>query len=201
MIRVLLAEDMHLIRSAIATLLGLEADIEVVAQVATGDEILAAARRTLPDVALIDIDLPNMDGLTAASALHHALPSVRTLILTSLGKPGTLRKALAARVGGFMLKDAPPDELIAAIRQVAAGHRVIDSQLALSAWDTSECPLTPREIDVLRLTASGADAPEIGKELFLSAGTVRNNLTNIVAKLNARNRIDAVRIAVDAGWL
>jgi two-component system response regulator DesR len=201
MIRVLVAEDMHLIRSAIATLLDLEPDIDVVSQVATGDQILAAAIRAFPDVAVIDIDMPNLDGLSAAAAIHDELPEVRTLILTSLGRPGMLRRALSLHVGGFMLKDAPPDELMAAIRQVAAGNRVIDSQLALSAWDVSHCPLTPREVDVLRLIATGADAPEVGRKLFLSAGTVRNNLTNIVAKLNARNRIDAVRIADEAGWL
>lgn len=200
-IRVLLAEDMHMVRGALVALLELEADIDVVAEVASGDDILPMALKHTPDVAVIDIDLPGIDGLTAASALHEQLPTCRTLILTSLGRPGTLRRALSARVSGFILKDAPSRELADAIRRVAAGHRVVDSNLALAAWDSAECPLTAREIDVLRLAADGAEAPEIAARLFLSTGTVRNYLSTIATKLNARNRVDAIRIANESGWL
>jgi two-component system response regulator DesR len=201
MIKVLLAEDMHMVRGALVALLSLEPDIEVVSQVASGDEIVPAARKFAPDVAVIDIDLPGKDGLTAAKELHEKQPECRTLILTSLGRPGTLRRALSARVGGFLLKDAPPAQLADAIRGVAAGRRVVDSQLALAAWDSTECPLTPREIEVLRLTAGGASTMEIAAQLYLSVGTVRNYLTTILTKLNARNRVDAIRIASEAGWV
>jgi len=201
MIKVLLAEDMHMVRGALVALLDLESDIQVVAEVASGDEIMPTARKCRPDVAVIDIDLPGMDGLTAASQLHEKLPECRTLILTSLGRPGTLRRALSARVGGFILKDAPATELADAIRGVAAGRRVVDGHLALAAWDSGECPLTSREVEVLRLAADGADAVEIAARLFLSAGTVRNYLTTIVSKLNARNRVDAIRLARAAGWV
>lgn len=201
MIKVLIAEDVHMVRGALVALLRLESDIEVVAEVAGGDEIMPAARATHPDVAVIDIDLPGKDGLTAASELHEQLPECRTLILTSLGRPGTLRRALAAKVGGFLLKDAPPDKLASAIREVSVGRRVVDSDLALAAWDSADCPLTGREIEVLRLAADGANAVDIAARLYLSAGTVRNYLTTAVTKLNARNRVDAIRIAKEAGWL
>lgn len=201
MIKVLLAEDMHMVRGALVALLDLESDIQVVAEVASGDEIVPTARKCRPDVAVIDIDLPGMDGLTAASLLHEKLPECRTLILTSLGRPGTLRRALSARVGGFILKDAPATELADAIRGVAAGRRVVDGNLALAAWDSGECPLTSREVEVLRMAADGADAVEIAARLYLSAGTVRNYLTTIVSKLNARNRVDAIRLARAAGWV
>lgn len=201
MIRVLLAEDMHMVRGALVALLVLEPDIDVVAAVAIGTDILPAAIEHRPDVAVIDIDLPGKDGLSAAVELHEYLPACRTLILTSLGRPGTLRRALAARVNGFILKDAPAEKLANAIREVSVGRRVIDGELALAAWDTEECPLTSRELEVLRMTQSGADAVDIAARLFLSAGTVRNYLTTIVTKLNARNRVDAIRIARDAGWL
>jgi len=201
MIDVLLAEDMHMVRGALVALLELEPDIRVVAEVASGDEIIPAARRCRPNVAVIDIDLPGMDGLSAARELHEKLPECRTLILTSLGRPGTLRRALSAKVGGFMLKDAPAAELADAIRGVASGRRVVDSQLALAAWDSADCPLTAREVEVLRLAADGEDAVEIAARLYLSAGTVRNYLTTIVSKLNARNRVDAIRLARNAGWV
>lgn len=201
MIRVLLAEDMHMVRGALVALLNLEPDIEVVAEVDSGDKIVAMVRQHRPDVAVIDIDLPVLDGLTAAGTIRDTLPEVRTLMLTSLARPGTLRKALAARVDGFILKDAPPAQLAAAIRDVTQGKRVVDSQLALAAWDQGECPLTDRELDVLRLAASGTDAPDIARALSLSVGTVRNYLTMIISKLNARNRVDAIRVAQDAGWL
>ncbi|QKG24494.1 LuxR family two-component response regulator [Actinomadura verrucosospora] len=188
-------------RSALAALLSLEPDLTVVAEVDRGDEVLAAARTARPDVAVLDVDMPGMDGLAAAAALREELPGVATLILTGHGKPGHLRRALAANVRGFLLKTAPPDELAAGIRKVAAGERVLDPKLALTAWDLADNPLTPRETDVLRLAAEGAEAPEIAERLHLSAGTVRNYLTAVVTKLNARNRTDAARIAQEAGWL
>jgi two-component system response regulator DesR len=200
-IRVLLAEDMHMVRGALVALLNLEPDIEVVAEVASGDDILPTVRRCVPEVAVIDIDLPGMDGLTAAAEIHDKVPDCRTLIVTSLGRPGTLRRALSARVAGFILKDAPAEKLANSIRDVAAGRRVVDADLALTAWEDTECPLTSREIEVLRMAASGADAVDIAARLFLSAGTVRNYLTTIVTKLNARNRVDAIRLAEEAGWL
>lgn len=200
-ITVLLAEDMNMVRGALVALLQMESDIEVVAETAAGDEILPLALRHRPDVAVLDIDMPGMNGLTAAALLHDQLPACRCLMLTSLGRPGNLRQAMAAHVAGFILKDALPGELTDAIRRVAAGHRVIDPQLALTAWDSRESPLTSRELEVLRLTALGAEPTEIATQLFLSLGTVRNYLTTTVTKLNARNRIDAIRIARDAGWL
>ncbi|WP_020670839.1 response regulator transcription factor [Amycolatopsis nigrescens] len=201
MIRVLLAEDMHMVRGALVALLNLEPDIEVVAEVATGDQILPAARACEPDVAIIDIDLPGKDGITAATELYEQLPRCHTLILTSLGRPGTVRRALDAKVYGFLLKDAPADKLASAVRSVSLGRRVIDSDLALSAWETDKCPLTPREVEILRLAARGRDVADIAAELFLSPGTVRNYLTTVVTKLNARNRVDAIRIASSADWL
>lgn len=200
-IKVLIAEDVHMVRGALVALLRMESDIEVVAEVAGGNDIMPTARTTQPDVAVIDIDLPGKDGLTAAAELHEQLPNCRTLILTSLGRPGTLRRALAAKVGGFLLKDAPPDKLASAIRDVSVGRRVVDSDLALAAWDTADCPLTGREIEVLRMAADGANAVDIASRLYLSAGTVRNYLTTAVTKLNARNRVDAIRIAKESGWL
>jgi two-component system response regulator DesR len=200
-INVLLAEDMNMVRGALLALLQMESDIEVVAEVASGDHILPEALKHRPDVAVLDIDLPGINGLTAAGLLHEQLPACRCLMLTSLGRPGNLRRAMAAHVAGFILKDAPPDQLADAIRGVAAGRRVIDPQLALAAWDSADSPLTDREVEVLRLTANGAEPAEIAARLFLSPGTVRNYLTTAVTKLNARNRIDAIRIAREAGWL
>ncbi|GAA1325229.1 response regulator transcription factor [Streptomyces sp. NBC_00257] len=200
-IRILLAEDMNMVRGALVALLNLEDDLEVVCEVERGDEILDGALLHKPDVAVIDVDLPGIDGLTAAERLRKQLPECRVLILTSLGRPGALRRALAAQVSGFLLKDAPPQELAAAVRNVAAGKRVIDSQLALSAWNSTESPLTTRETEVLRLAADGLEPVEIAGHLQLSLGTVRNYLTTAVTKLNARNRVDAIKIARDADWL
>lgn len=200
-VKVLLAEDVHMIRGALVALLELEPDLQVVTSVERGDAIVPAAVRTRPDVAVIDIVLPGGDGLTAAAELHRKLPSCRTLILTGIGQPGMLRRALDAKVSGLLFKDSSPEELGRAVRSVAAGHRVIDPQLALSAWDSQGNPLSPRELEVLRLAARGAGTSEIAAALHLSRGTVRNYLTTIVSKLNARNRVDAVRIATDAGWV
>lgn len=191
-----------MVRGALAALLGLEADLEVVAAVDSGDAAVAAAPAHRPDVAVMDIDMPGrLDGLDAASEIRARVPSCRMLMLTGYGKPGHLRRALAAQVDGFLLKTAPPEDLVAAIRKVAAGERVLDPSLAVAAWGLAENPLTGREADVLRLAAGGADATDIAAQLHLTAGTVRNYLTGIVAKLNARNRTDAVRIATEAGWI
>ncbi|NUR92595.1 MAG: response regulator transcription factor [Nonomuraea sp.] len=202
MIRVLLAEDQAVIRHALATLLGLESDFEIVAAVESGDAAVAAASAHLPDVAVLDIDMPGtLDGLAAAAEIRDRIPSCRTLMLTAYGKPGHLKRALTAQVDGFLLKTAPPEELVSAIRKVTQGGRVLDPSLAVTAWDLADNPLTARETDVLRLVAGGAEATDIAARLHLTAGTVRNYLTAIVAKLNARNRTDAVRIATEAGWI
>lgn len=201
MIRILLAEDMHMVRGALVALLNLEDDLKVIAELDRGDQILSAAREHRPDVAIIDIDLPGLDGLSAASLLHERMPECRSLILTSLGRPGTLRRAMSAHVAGFLLKDAPPSDLAQAVRRVVAGQRVIDPQLALAAWGGSENVLTTRETEVLQLAAQGAEPQEIAEQLHLSVGTVRNYLTTAVTKLNARNRVDAIRIARESGWL
>lgn len=190
-----------MVRGALAALLELEPDLIVVASVSRGDDIVPTALETRPDVAVLDIDLPGTDGLTAATELHEKLPSCRTLILTSLGGPGMLRRALTAQVRGFLLKNAPPGQLAKSVRAVAAGQRAIDPELLLKAWNFPENPLSARETEVLRQAARGADVDEIAKSLCLSKGTVRNYLASVVTKLGARNRIDAVRIAYDEGWL
>ncbi|MGW1055580.1 response regulator transcription factor [Streptomyces sp. NPDC001118] len=201
MIRVLLAEDMNMVRGALVALLNLEHDIEVVCEVDNGDDIVPQALAHKPQVAIIDIDLPGVDGLTAAVQLHERMPGCRILILTSMGRPGTLLRAISAQVNGYLLKDAPPSELASAVRRVVAGQRVVDPQLAVAAWGGQESPLTDRETEVLRLAAKGAEPSEIAAQLHLSTGTVRNYLTNIITKLNARNRVDAVLIAQESGWL
>ncbi|NUS05215.1 MAG: response regulator transcription factor [Hamadaea sp.] len=201
MIRVLIAEDVRILREALVALLGYEEDIEVVAAVETGDRIVPAALAHRPDVAVLDIDLPLLDGLAAAADLHVRVPSCRVLILTALGRPGNLRRGVEAHVSGFMLKDSRPQELVAAIREVAAGGRVVDQKLAFAALDLPASPLTDRETDVLRLTGAGAAPRDIARDLHLSYGTVRNYLASAVTKLDARTRQDAVRIATEAGWL
>jgi two-component system, NarL family, response regulator DesR len=201
MIRVLIAEDMHLIRGALVALLALEDGIEVVAELDRGDEIVSTALRVRPDVAVLDIDLPGVDGLSAAALLHEQLPSCRTLMLTGLSQPGNLLQALKVHVRGFIVKDAPADALADGIRRVAAGERVIDPDLVAAALETGSSPLTPRETDVLRAAATGISTKEIGVDLSLSGTTVRNYLSNAIAKTGARNRIDAIRVARDAGWL
>ncbi|MFJ8097597.1 response regulator transcription factor [Streptomyces griseofuscus] len=200
-VRVLIAEDVSMLRGALVALLEMEWDLEVVAAVGRGDAIVPTALKAKPDVAVIDIGLPGIDGLSAAAELHLQLPDCRTIMLTGLGRSGTLRRALDARVSGFLLKDSEPHRLANAIRAVAAGQRVIDPELALSAWDVQATPLTRRELEVLRLAAQGAEAGEIARRLHLSKGTVRNYLTATVTKLNARNRVDAIRIAEQAGWI
>ncbi|MEV4285373.1 response regulator transcription factor [Nonomuraea bangladeshensis] len=201
MIRILLAEDMHMIRSALTALLSLEPDIEVAAEVTRGDEIVPTALRVRPDVAVVDIDLPVLDGITAAAELRERLPSCRILILTALGRPGQMRRALAAGIEAFLVKDAPGDRLADAVRRTAAGLRVLDAELVSAAMEYGESPLTPREATVLREAARGASAEDIAARLHLSSGTVRNYLTAAITKTGARNKIDAIRVAEDAGWL
>jgi two-component system, NarL family, response regulator DesR len=200
-LKILLAEDVAMVRGALVALIELEPDMKVVAAIERGDHIVSEAMSRQPDVAIIDIDLPGLDGLTAAARLHAALPSCPTLILTNLGRAGNLRRALAAHVCGFLLKDAPPEQLAWAIRRVAEGRRVIDPHLAMSTWEGGENPLSAREQEVLRVAAQGAEPAEIATVLHLSVGTVRNYLTNVVTKMHARNRVDAVRVAREAGWL
>jgi two-component system response regulator DesR len=200
-LKILLAEDVAMVRGALVALIELEPDMKVVTAIERGDDIVPQALAHVPDVAIIDIDLPGLDGLTAAGQLHEVLPCCQTLILTNLSRTGNLRRALAAHVSGYLLKDAPPEELAKAIRNVVAGQRVIDPQLAVSTWESGENPLSSREHEVLRIAASGAQPTEIAASLHLSVGTVRNYLTTIVTKLNARNRVDAVRSAEEAGWL
>jgi two-component system response regulator DesR len=200
-IRVLIAEDMHLIRGALVALLTLEHDMEIVGQLERGNEIVATAMRTHPDVAVLDIDLPGLDGLAAAAELHEKVPDCRTLILTGLSQPGNLLRALKVHARGFIVKDAPAETLAAGIRRVAAGERFIDPDLIASALETGASPLTARETDVLRAADRGIATNEIGRELSLSPATVRNYLSNAIAKLGARNRMDAIRIARDAGWM
>ena len=201
MIRVLLAEDTAILRDTLVAVLDLQEDLEVVAQVADGDQILPAARESRPDVAVLDIDLPGMDGLTAAAALRTEAPECRVLILTALAQPRNLRTALAAEVAGFLPKDTPAVELIRAIREIAGGGRVVDTSTALAALESRPSPLTERETDVLRLHSEGMDPREIAANLFLSYGTVRNYLTSATDKLGAKNRIHAIKIATDSGWL
>jgi two-component system response regulator DesR len=201
LIRVLIAEDQAMIRGALAALLSTEADIEVVAQVERGDRVLAEALRTKPDVALLDIEMPGQDGITAAAELQAQLPTCRVLILTVFGRPGYLRRAVDAGVSGFLLKDAPPDELASAIRRTAKGEKVIDSQLAHAALSEGSSPLTPRERDVLAMSVRGASVEEVARSLHLTNGTVRNHLSIAIQKLNAHNRVQAARIAEEKGWL
>jgi two-component system, NarL family, response regulator DesR len=201
MISILLAEDTAILRDTLVAVLDLEGDMKVVAQVSHGDQILPAARRWQPEVAILDIDLPGQDGLTAAARLATDLPECRVLILTALAQPTNLRTALAANVAGFLAKDTPATDLIRAIRDIAAGARVIDPAVALAALDARPSPLTQRETDVLRLQAEGLDPREIAARLFLSHGTVRNYLGSATDKLGARNRIHAIRIATENEWL
>jgi two-component system, NarL family, response regulator DesR len=201
MIRVLIAEDMHLIRGALVALLSLEDDMEVVAELDRGDEILPTAMTTRPDVAVVDIDLPGLDGLTAADQLAQRLPDCRVLVLTGLSQPGNLLRALKVHVRGFIVKDAPAQTLADGVRRVARGERVIDPDLVAAALETGSTPLTAREAEVLREAERGIPTEQIATALSLSPATVRNYLSNAISKVGGRNRIDAIRIARHAGWL
>lgn len=210
MIRVLLADDQQLIREALAALLGLEVDLEIVGQVGSGDEVLGAVALLKPDVVLLDVQMPGAllaDGIEAAAALRDAGAvsesgePVRTLIVTTFGRPGYVRRALEAGASGFVVKDTGARQLAEAIRRVHAGLRVVDPSLAADSLVTGASPLTEREAQVLRETASGGTAQQIASALFLSAGTVRNYLSAAMAKTGASTRQDAVRIATENGWL
>jgi two-component system response regulator DesR len=200
-IRVLIAEDQAMVRGALASLLGLEDDIEVVAEVDRGDRVLAEAGRTRPDVALLDIEMPGLDGISAAGELARELPQTRSLILTTFGRPGYMRRALEQGASGFLLKDAPASELAAAIRAVAAGRPAMDASLAAAAITEGESPLTPREHEVLAAAVSHETAADIASVLYLSEGTVRNYLSAAIRKLGARNRREAIEVATEKGWL
>ncbi|KRE53831.1 DNA-binding response regulator [Phycicoccus sp. Soil748] len=200
-IRLLLADDQALVRGALATLLGLEPDMEVVSEVGRGDEVVEAARRTSPDVALVDVEMPGLDGIAATAALHEALPGVRVLIVTTFGRPGFLRRALQAGASGFVVKDTPARQLAEAVRRVAAGLRVVDPALAADSLSGGESPLTARETEVLLAARGGGSVADIARHVSLSEGTVRNHLSSAIGKTMARNRADAVRIADEFGWL
>jgi two-component system response regulator DesR len=201
MIRVLLAEDQGMMRSALATLLGMEEDIEVVAQVESGDKVVAAAIEARPDVALLDIELPGRSGLDVAADLRARLPGCMVLMLTTFGRPGYLRRAMEAGARGFLLKDAPVEELAGAVRKILAGQQVVDPGLAAAALSAGPNPLTDRERDVLRAADGGATVADIAARLFLSESTVRNYLSSAIGKTHARNRIEAAEAARHHGWL
>ncbi|MGB4137313.1 MAG: response regulator transcription factor [Microbacterium sp.] len=200
-VRILVADDQALVRGALATLLSLEEDLEVVAQVGRGDEVRDAARRHRPDVALLDVEMPGLDGLSAAAQLHAELPGIRVIIVTTFGRAGYLSRALAAGVSGYVVKDTPSAELADVVRRVMRGDRVIDAALATDALTAGRSPLTERETDVLSAARGGGTIADLAAALHLSDGTTRNYLSSAMQKLEARTRADAARIAEERGWL
>lgn len=200
MIRILVAEDQAMVLGALATLLDIEDDLSVVARAANGAEALALARSEKPDVVVTDIEMPKMTGLELAAALAGLDPRPRVLVVTTFARPGYLRRALEAGVSGYLLKDAPAEELAEAVRRVHAGGRAVDPELAAEAWGEAD-PLTDRERQVLRLAGEGRPTAAIAAELYLSEGTVRNYLSEAISKLDAANRVEAARIARQKGWL
>jgi two-component system response regulator DesR len=200
-IRLLIADDQALVRGALAALLDLEPDLEVVAEVGRGDEVVEAAKNSLPDVALLDVEMPGLDGIEAAAALRIAAPGVRVLMVTTFGRPGYLRRAMEAGAAGFVVKDTPATQLADAVRRVHQGLRVVDPSLAAETLVAGTSPLTGREADVLRAAREGGTVADIARELHLSEGTVRNHLSAAIGKTGARTRAEAARIAVDNGWL
>lgn len=201
MIKLLLAEDQGMVRGALKALLNLEPDIEVVAEAADGIEAVTAARHVATDVALLDIEMPGKDGIEATAEILAARPDCKVMILTTFGKPGLLRRAMESGASAFLVKDGPAPELAAAIRRVLAGERVIDPALAAAALSAGPNRLTPRERDVLRASVDGSSINAISARLNLAPGTVRNYLSLAMRKLDARNRIEAVRVAQRYGWL
>ncbi|WP_448853255.1 response regulator transcription factor [Corynebacterium frankenforstense] len=203
MIPILIADDQHLVRGALVALLGIERDIEVVAECGRGDEVVPAVRLAdpRPRVALLDIEMPGGGGIEAAAALREANLGCRSLIVTTFGRPGYLRQALAAGASGFLVKDTPPEQLAEAVRRVEGGLRVVDPALAEESLFTPDCPLTPRELEVTRAARDGASVREIAARVYLSPGTVRNHLSAVIGKTGAANRHAAVRHAEEAGWL
>jgi two-component system response regulator DesR len=200
-ITVLLADDQHLVRGALAALLALEPDITVVGEVGRGDEVVDRVLELRPDVALLDVEMPGLDGLAAAAAVVAAAPSTRVLILTTFGRPGYLRRAMEAGASGFMVKDAPAGQLADAVRRVHRGERVVDPVLAAATLAGGASPLTARERDVLVAARDHPTVADIAARLFLSEGTVRNYLSSVIAKTGTRNRGEALRLAEDMGWL
>ncbi|MEV0593750.1 response regulator transcription factor [Nonomuraea cavernae] len=201
MIRILVAEHLPLVRRGLVASFDAEPDLQVVAEVGSAEDVLPAALTCEPDTAVIDLDLPGSGGIPAVARLHEKAPGCRALILSAQPTPGQVRRALAAHALGFMSLDVAPEQLAEGLRQVAAGRRAIDSELAIAALQCAANPLTRREVDVLRIAAGGARSAEIADQLFLTVGTVRNHLSRIMCKTGARNRLDAVRIASDSGWL
>ena len=201
MIRLLIADDQALVRGALAALLGLEADIEVVAQVGRGDEVVEAALTSHADVALLDIEMPGIDGIAAAARVRAEVPGCRALIVTTFGRPGYLARAMQAGASGFVVKDTPAAELANAVRRVSQGLRVVDPQLAAESLAQGDSPLTERETDVLAAARDGGSIADIARTVHLSEGTVKNHLSSAIGKTGGRNRADAVRVAVERGWL
>lgn len=201
MIRLLIADDQALVRGALSALLSLESDIEVVAEVGRGDEVVAAALASRPDVAVLDIEMPGMDGIAAAAALRAAQPACRVLIVTTFGRPGYLKRAMQAGASGFVVKDTPAAQLADAVRRVAQGLRVVDPVLAADSLAQGDSPLTERETDVLSAAQTGGSIADIARLLHLSEGTVRNHLSSAIGKTGGRNRADAARLAQENGWL
>ncbi|PWJ25517.1 LuxR family two component transcriptional regulator [Branchiibius hedensis] len=197
----MLVDDQALVRGALAALLELESDLEVVGEVGRGDEVVAAARSAAPDVVLMDVEMPGMDGIEATAALRAALPQIRVLIVTTFGRPGFLRRGLQAGAAGFVVKDTPARELADAVRRVHQGLRVVDPALATDSLVAGESPLTQRETEVLRTARSGGTVADLAGTLFLSEGTVRNHLSSAIGKTGARTRAEAVQIADNNGWL
>jgi two-component system response regulator DesR len=200
-IRVLLAEDQLMFRTAVRRLLQLEDDIQVIAEVGRGDEVVPAALVSRPDVAVVDIEMPGEDGISAASQLRLSLPSCRTLILTMYGRPGFIQRAMSGGVRGFVLKDAPIEVLVDAIRRCAAGENVVDPELAARALRDGVSPLSNRDQELLAACAEGLTTAELAGRFWLSEGTVRNRVSEILGKLGVRTRLEAVQVARDSGWL
>lgn len=200
MIRLLIADDEHLIRGALVALLDLEEDIEVVADTATSTGAVELAREHAPDVCLLDLEMPPTDGLDASEQILSSV-ATRTVIVTRHARPGVLRRALASRVSGFVPKSTPAEELAAVIRQVHAGRRYVDPEIAASALTAQRCPLTDRELDVLRESRTARPIEEIAQRLSLAPGTVRNYISSAMTKLGARSRHEAARSAWDQGWI
>ena len=200
-IRLLLADDQALVRGALAALLRLEPDLDVVAEVSSGEEVVEAARRTRPDVALLDVEMGDVDGITATASLRAAMPGCRVLMVTTFGRPGYLRRAMEAGASGFVVKDTPARQLADAVRRVHAGLRVVDPSLAAETLAVGDTPLTRREGEVLQAARDGGTVADIAAAVHLSEGTVRNHLSAAIGKTGARTRAEAVRIADDHGWL
>src|SRR5579864_254147 len=201
MIRVLIAEDQAMVRGALKALLAMEDDIAIVGEADRADQVVAAAKQSRPDVALVDIEMPGGNGISAAAQLRKEVPECKVLIVTTFGRPGFLRRAMESGAAGFMLKDAPAQELARAIRRTIKGERVVDPGLAAAALSAGLSPLSDRERDVLKAGREGANIAEIARSLYLSEGTVRNYLSSAIQKLEVSNRTEAARLAEDQGWL